>query len=120
MLKPGSSAYAASMKTEPSQPNEPKQAISEPPALLQEPLQPEPEPSQPEPEPTQTEPDLPPAAVAVSRGSETEQTANLERKLRAAELRASQLEDENHRLKTIPKPANAQKKAWLSGNSLFD
>jgi len=71
-------------------------------------------------------PEPPPASKTVLEGTKGEKDAALERKLKERELRVSELEDENHRLKTIPPvpdpppPPKPKKKEWLKGWTFFD
>lgn len=69
----------------------------------------------------------PPAASAVLSGTrkegETDLAAELEKERaerKREQMRLSELEDENRRLKTPPpSPAVVQKKSWLEGGTFF-
>jgi hypothetical protein len=57
----------------------------------------------------------------VLEGTRSEKEAALERELRERETRVAELEDENRRLKDIPKPkAQPKKKGWMDGATFFD
>lgn len=59
----------------------------------------------------------PQAAQTVLEGKKTERELALENKLKSVETRASELEDENRRLRTpptVPAPSN-----WLDGGTFF-
>jgi len=64
-----------------------------------------------------TAPQPPPAGHIVKHGTKTERELALERDLKAREMRLAELEDENHKLKSVPAPrptpAAQQKKSWL-------
>jgi len=65
----------------------------------------------------------PPAAQIVVQGTKTEREMVLERELRERETRLSEVEDENRRLKDVPKPKPPRpeaKKHWLSGATFFE
>lgn len=95
------------------------------------PPEPKPEPKpKPKPEATPEPASPPPAATEVLKGKETEQTADLKRKLEAKErelkeretkLSAKELELQRKTEQQQAKPATpAQQKAeWLNGNALF-
>ena len=83
-------------------------------------------------DPSSTEnPGSPPQAAEVVAGSETDEseTGDLlaarrdlaaEKAGRKAEqTRLASLEDENRRLKDVPKPAARQKRSWLDGATFF-
>lgn len=77
----------------------------------------------PPPAPSPT-PAAPPAAATVLTGKrregETDLAAELAAKLKARELRLAELEDENHRLKSVPVPKDEPtKKHWLEGHTFF-
>lgn len=64
----------------------------------------------------------PPAAVVVSEGNLTDESLAAEldetkRKLRDAEIRVSELEDQVHTLKSIP--TAPEKRDWLAGGTFF-
>lgn len=65
----------------------------------------------------------PPFAQIVATGTKTERELALERKLKERETRVSELEQENHTLRTPPpKPPGdpaPQKKHWLDGGTFF-
>lgn len=84
----------------------------------------------PQPDPPATPQAPPPAAEAVQKGKIGEgdvaelarlkrENEELKQRKKSAEVRASQLEDENHRLKTPPSPAQQQKADWLDGFTFF-
>lgn len=90
---------------------------------------PNPQPKPPQPPQAPPEPpgpaSPPPAAKIVLEGEKTEKELALERKLKERETRLSELEDENHQLKTPaqnpPSPAREKKKSsWLSGATFFE
>jgi hypothetical protein len=65
----------------------------------------------------------------VLEGTKTERELALEREkarlaadLKARETRLAELEDENHRLKSVPTPVNPKgvKAHWLAGATFFD
>jgi hypothetical protein len=57
----------------------------------------------------------------VLEGKKTERELALERELKETQTRQSELEDENHRLKTLPKPSQGPDKAsWLDGGTFFE
>ena len=81
---------------------------------------PAPSDSPPGPPPPVATANPPPAAKIVVEGTKTEKELALERQLKETETRASQLEDENRRLKTPPTPRVAKEKAdWLGLDSFF-
>lgn len=68
--------------------------------------------------------DPPPAGTVVSTGSLREETlaAELEAERAArksAELRAADLEDQNHALRSVTPPAATVKRAFLEGSTFF-
>lgn len=80
----------------------------------------------PAPPPPTASPEPPPVAKIVLDGKETEQTANLRKQLEEAQSRLKEREtkiaemEDKARREAPPVAATRQKKAWLSGNALFD
>lgn len=85
-------------------------------------------PAQPDPPATPQAPPL--AAETVQKGKVKEgdvaelarlkrENDELKQRKKSAEVRAAELEDENHRLKTPPTPAQEQKANWLDGVTFF-
>ena len=85
---------------------------------------PEPE-TPPQPETPTPAGDPPPAASVVASGRAREETlaAELEQEREAnrlAQIRISELEDDNHRLREVtPTPPRSQIRDWLSGGTFF-
>lgn len=116
-------------RAQPDEPMDLEDQNSPPPEIQADPpADPQPEvPAEPvapaAPAPAPTRPSMPPAAQVVIEGKKTERELALERDLKERELRVSQLEDENRRLKTIPAPATEkakEKHSWLSGATFFE
>ena len=91
----------------PNQPEQPSQAPVAPPVV-------------------QASPAPPPAAKIVLEGTKTEKEIVLEKTLKERETRISELEDENHRLKSPLKPTTEprkpapSKKSWHDGAFFLD
>lgn len=103
------------------EPGKPTPPNNTPTAAVNEPAKPGSGKAEAAPEPAPA-PAPPPAAKVVLEGKRGEKDAALELELKKAQTRQSELEDENHRLKQVPKPDQApkQKKGFLSGATFFD